>query len=279
MWYAPEPSVWALRIVLQPAPPRRWILTGTQAANDELTNPRATRLSRSRNDTERSCVTVVTTVKLAELVAVPLGVVTLIGPLVAPVGTVAVIFVSEFTVTVVAAVPLNFTAVAPVKAVPVIVTTVPIGPLVGVNDVMASAPDTVKLVELVAVPPGVVTLIGPVVAPVGTVAVIFVSEFTVTVVAVVPLNFTAVAPVKPVPLIVTLFPTAPLVGENDVMVGTGDAVTVKLVALVAVASESVTLSGPVVGPLGTVVVILLFESAENVAVVPLNLTSVTGLEP
>ncbi len=80
-------------------------------------------------------------------------------------------------------------------------------------------------------------------------------------------------------MIVTLVPTAPLVGVNDVIVGTGEAVTVKLVPLVAVPSGFVTLNGPVVAPLGTVVVIWLFESAENVAVVPLNLTSVTGLEP
>jgi hypothetical protein len=39
-----------------------------------------------------------TTVKEPELVAVPPGVVTEIGPLVAPTGTVAVICVSEFTV-------------------------------------------------------------------------------------------------------------------------------------------------------------------------------------
>jgi hypothetical protein len=40
----------------------------------------------------------VVTVKLPELVAVPEGVVTLIGPLVAPLGTVTVICVAELTV-------------------------------------------------------------------------------------------------------------------------------------------------------------------------------------
>jgi hypothetical protein len=59
------------------------------------------------------------------LLAVPEGVVTVMGPLVAPVGTVAVICVPELTVNDDAAVPLNATPVAPVKPVPVIVTDVP----------------------------------------------------------------------------------------------------------------------------------------------------------
>ena len=68
--------------------------------------------------------------------------------------------------------------------------------------------------------------------------------------ALTPLNVTAVAPVKFVPLIVTLVPTAPLVGVKLVMVGALD--TVKLLALVAVPPGVVTLSGPVVAPAGTV---------------------------
>ena len=70
------------------------------------------------------------------LLAVPFGVVTVMGPLVAPEGTVVVICVSDVTVNV-AAVPLNATAVAPVKLLPVIVTAVPGAPLDGVNDVIA----------------------------------------------------------------------------------------------------------------------------------------------
>ena len=69
-------------------------------------------------------------------------------------------------------------------------------------------------------------------------------------VALVPLNLTTVAPVKFVPLIVTLVPTGPLVGAMLVIVGAG--MTVKLVALVAVPPDVVTLSGPVVAPVGTV---------------------------
>ena len=71
------------------------------------------------------------------------------------------------------------------------------------------------------------------------------------VVALTPLNETAVAPVKFVPLIVTLVPTGPLVGVKLVIVG-GLAVTVKGLALVAVPPGVVTLTGPVVAPVGTV---------------------------
>jgi hypothetical protein len=65
-----------------------------------------------------------------------------------------------------------------------------------------------------------VTLIVPVVAPAGTVALICVSELTVNVVAAVPLKLTPLAPVKPVPASVTLVPTAPLAGVNELITGT-----------------------------------------------------------
>ena len=72
------------------------------------------------------------TVKLVAVVAVPAGVVTLMGPVVAFAGTVVVICVLLFTVNV-AETPLNLTDVAPVKLAPVIVTLVPGAPLVGEN--------------------------------------------------------------------------------------------------------------------------------------------------
>src|SRR5438132_671870 len=78
------------------------------------------------------------TVKLLPLVAVPPGVVTWIGPLVAPLGTVAVSWVLEVTVKL-AVVPLKVTEVAPVKLVPLIVTPVPTGPLAGVNELIVGA--------------------------------------------------------------------------------------------------------------------------------------------
>jgi hypothetical protein len=79
------------------------------------------------------------TVKLVELVPVPPGVVTEMGPVEAAAGTVAVILRSEFTVLEVAAAPLNLTAVAPVNPVPLMVTTVPMVPDVGVKEVMVGA--------------------------------------------------------------------------------------------------------------------------------------------
>src|SRR5204863_259692 len=187
------------------------------------------------------------TVKLAALLAVPPGVVTLIGPLVAPAGTVVVIAVAELTVKL-ALVPLNSTAGAPVKLVPLMVTLVPTGPLWAVKLVGVVGSPTVKLAALLAVPPGVVTLIGPLVAPAGTVAVIAVAELTVKL-ALTLLNSTALAPVKLVPLMVTLVPTGPLPGVKLVIVG--GLITVKLAALLAVPPGVVTLIGPLVAPAGT----------------------------
>jgi hypothetical protein len=73
------------------------------------------------------------TVKLALLVAVPAGVVTLILPLVAPTGTFVVIFELDTTVKPALA-PLNLTALAPFKFTPVTVTFVPTLPFSGLND-------------------------------------------------------------------------------------------------------------------------------------------------
>src|SRR5438093_6263234 len=109
------------------------------------------------------------TVKLLALVAVPPGVVTLSGPVVAPLGTVAEIEVEEVAVKL-ALVPLNRTAEAPVKFVPVIVTGVPTGPLVGAKLVIVGAGVTVAVFVLVAAPQGEARLCGPVAASLGTVA-------------------------------------------------------------------------------------------------------------
>jgi hypothetical protein len=78
------------------------------------------------------------TVKLWELVAVPSGVVTPIGPVAAPEGTAVVVLVFEFAVNV-ADTPLNVTLVAAMRSVPVIVTDVPTGPLVGENEEIVGA--------------------------------------------------------------------------------------------------------------------------------------------
>ena len=210
------------------------------------------------------------TVKFEALVAVPPGVTTWIGPLVAPVGTVVVIVVALTTVKVGWFVALNRTLVAPVRPVPVIVTATPTAPLVGVKLVTVGTGTTVKVAALVAVPPGVTTAIGPLVAPAGTVVVIVVALTTVNVGCDVPLKVTPVAPVRLVPVMVTAAPTMPLVGVKPVTVGTGS-VTVKLVALVAVPPGVTTVTGPLVAAAGTVVVIVVALTTVNVGCdVPLN---------
>jgi hypothetical protein len=78
------------------------------------------------------------TVKLAALVALPTGVATVSGPLVARKGTVAVSCVSLFTVKR-AARPLKETVVAPVKPLPTRVTLLPVGPEVGIMAVIVGA--------------------------------------------------------------------------------------------------------------------------------------------
>src|SRR5207244_11787322 len=107
-------------------------------------------------------VNVTVTVKLFVLVAVPPGVVTLSGPVVAPVGTVAWIVVAEVTVKF-ALIPLNVTVVAPVKFVPLIVTMLPTGPHGGVKLVTggALATMTVTVVESEFAASATVTVCGP----------------------------------------------------------------------------------------------------------------------
>ena len=89
----------------------------------------------------------------------PLGVVTVIRPVVAPAGTVVVIVPEGLTVKV-DATPLNETAVAPVKLVPVIVTAVPTGPKIGVNG-LKLIPSRKATMSSAAVGPIAVMLIGP----------------------------------------------------------------------------------------------------------------------
>ncbi len=99
---------------------------------------------RSKVDQGSSGAT--STVNALALVAVPTGVVTLIGPVVAPVGTVASIEVAEVTVKF-ALTPLKVTAVAPVKFVPLIVTLVMTGgPFVGVKLVIVGGGSTANAI-------------------------------------------------------------------------------------------------------------------------------------
>jgi hypothetical protein len=103
------------------------------------------------------------------LVAEPVGVVTVILPVVASTGTVAVICVAELTVKPAFATS-KATAVAPRKLLPVSTTLVPAGPLLGANPVILG--NGLNEEMLVAVPAGFVTVIGPEVALDGTVDVI-----------------------------------------------------------------------------------------------------------
>ena len=78
------------------------------------------------------------TMKAEALVAVPPGVVTLIGPLVAPAGTVAVSCKSLMK-TNAAETPLNVTDVAAVNPEPLIVTDVPASPKAGLKPEIVGA--------------------------------------------------------------------------------------------------------------------------------------------
>ncbi len=192
-----------------------------------------------------------------------------IGPEPAPVGTEVVILVEVKEVTT-AGVPLNTTVGVDIKLVPVIITVVPTPAAVGLKLEIVGDGNTVKLPELCTVTPPVVTDIFPDVAPAGTVAVIVVEVEAVTV-AVVLLNFTtllAAVVLKFVPVIITVAPTAPLVGLKPEMDGVGS--TVKLDALVIVMPLVDIEIGPEPAPAGTEVVMLVAVEDDTVAAIPLN---------
>lgn len=198
-------------------------------------------------------------VKLALLVAVPPGVRTVTGPLVAPEGIEnTLIWVGEVTLKLLVGTPLKRTVVAPVKFVPKITIDEKTAPLLGLKLVMvgAAAALTVKLPVLVTAPPGVTTVIGPDVAAAGILrTVICVGESTTNAwnpVTGTPLMRTALAPVKFVPVITKLPPGTPLVGVKLAMVGAAGVATVKFPALVAMPPLVTTVIGPVVALEGTV---------------------------
>ena len=160
------------------------------------------------------------TVKLAALVAVPPGAITVIGPLVALPGTVR----RDLRARIdrergCGAVELDRGRAGEVRAGDHDVT--PTAPLLGENPPMVGAKFTVKLVVLVPVPADIVTPMRPVVAPTGTLAVIRTAELTAKV-ADAPLNVTDDAPVKFAPLMMTLAPTPPFDGVKLVMRGRHD---------------------------------------------------------
>jgi hypothetical protein len=169
----------------------------------------------------------------------------------------------------VVAVPLKLAVLVPCvdpKFVPVIVTDVPTAPEVGERLVMVG--DNEKVTPLLARLPTVTTTF-PVVAPIGTGATILVVLQPVGF-AVVPLNLTVLVPwVAPkfAPVIVTDVPTAPKAGDRLAMAGA----TVKLLPLL-VRPLTVTVTFPVVAPLGTAATMLVLLQLVGVAAVPLKLT-------
>jgi hypothetical protein len=175
--------------------------------------------------------------------------------------------------------PLNFTLLTPFKLLPLIVTTVPTAPDNGEKFVIVGRETIVKASSLIAVPFAVLTLMKPVAAVDGTVALISVSELTVNK-AVAALNFTNVAAVKFVPMIVTLVPTAPVVGENEPITGRAvGLLTMKLVTLVAVPAVVVMVIVPVLALFGTVVIIWVSVLLNIGAGVPLKATAIAPFKP
>jgi hypothetical protein len=164
---------------------------------------------------------------------------------------------------------LNVTVLVPCvvpNVVPLIVTEVPSAPLFGDRLVMFGT--TVKLIPLLAWLPTVTTTF-PVVAALGTGTTMLVALQLVGLAAV-PLNVTVLVPCvapKVVPAIVTDAPTAPLLGDTLVMLGT----TVKLTPLLAW-PLTVTTTFPVVAALGTGTTMLAALQLVGVATVPLNVT-------
>jgi hypothetical protein len=175
-----------------------------------------------------------TTIKLvgALFIVTPL-VVTEIGPDAAPEGTEVVMLVAFEDVTV-ALMPLKATVGEGPKFVPVIMTTAPGAPLPGLNPVMVGVGRTVNDGPVIVTPFNV-TVTDPVVAPAGTDVVNFLPlGFESVTTASVPLNLTTFCEavvLKLSPFIVTVAPTAPLVGLRLVITGVGNKVKPVLVAV------------------------------------------------
>ena len=156
------------------------------------------------------------------VVKLPLGVVTLTGPVVVPVATVAVITVKVgSTVRPVTVTPLIVTIGLGPKLDPFIVIIDPSVPEVGDTKLMIGevAVSTVKLLAEVPVPEPLVTVIGPEVAVAGTTNCKRVAPSGVKV-AFTPFNLTEETPLKLAPLTSTVVPARPLAGSKFNITGT-----------------------------------------------------------
>jgi hypothetical protein len=132
-----------------------------------------------------------------------------------------------------------------------------------------------KKYELVTkVPVGVFNEICPDVAAVGTLVEMLIEVAEVTLagtILIFALSFAGVRS-KFVPLMVNAVPEVPIGGVKPVITGAVDAVTVKLVVLVADPFGAVIAIGPLVAPEGTATAICVGDADDIVALVPLNLT-------
>ena len=182
-----------------------------------------------------------------------------IVPVDAPTGTEVVILVEVEAVTT-AATPLNSTTLlvgVVLKLFPEMITDAPTAPLAGLNPVIDGVGSTVKSLTLVTVTPLTVTEIFPKVAPAGTVVVMLVAveEETAAAIPLKRTTFSVGVMLKFVPVIVTVVPSAPLLGVKLEKVG--EATTIKLVgAVVMVMPLVVTAMGPDAASEGTEVVML-----------------------
>jgi hypothetical protein len=219
----------------------------------------------------------VVTVKLCVCTSVQPVLLMVSGPVTAPVGTVAVICVLLLTVKLAVTLLLKRTVVTPVKVLPVMVTVEPTAPLVGDNVETVWQAETVKLAVWTSAQPVLLMVMGPVTAPTGTVAVICVLLLMVKLAVTLLLKRTAVTPVKLAPVIVTVAPTAPLVGVK--LLTDGQAVTVKLCVCTSVQPVLLMVIGPVTAPAGTVVVICVLLLMVKLAVtLLLKRTAVTPVK-
>jgi len=133
---------------------------------------------------------------------------------------------------------------------------------------MFGEPGIVKTTPLLGVPETFTTT-GPVIAPSGTVTLMLV-ELQPATPADTPLNVTTLLPCdapKSVPEIVTGVPAAPSGGIRANMAGT--LATVKLPGLLGT-PPTVTITFPVVAPVGTVAVMLVSDQLVTVNAVPFN---------
>jgi hypothetical protein len=196
-----------------------------------------------------------------------------VSPAAAPLGTETMMLVSLQLVGV-AAIPPIVTVLAPCvvpNSVPVIVTSVPTGPEEGFR--LETPGVTVMLRPLLAIPPTVTTTVaGPAALTFGTGTAMLEGPQVIGA-ACVPLKVTVLEPCvvpKFAPLIVTTYPTREEVGFKNVMIG-GGGVTVKATGLVAI-PLTVTMTFPVVAPVGTGAVMLVELQIVGVAATPLNVT-------